>query len=226
MWVSAIFPTAVRDPAVVALAGKVRYQIDPKIPIRRISPATSVPRCATAPWSGTPPYMRGGAQEPLTRADIQDKFLLNVANGGWDADRAARSLEVIGTLFDGPVDSDRVARIGDARNAQRRWSKGICPFCDRAVRPAQASVLIAGALALVAGIGPAWDVSSFSVGTIRSPTRATYELARRACHLLPVAGGQRISRFRIERGHGRDGRRGGAPIPKPADVQFGDRSRL
>ena len=50
------------------------------------------------------PYMRGGAQEPLTRADIQDKFLLNATHGGWTADRAAQALKLIGTLFDGPVD--------------------------------------------------------------------------------------------------------------------------
>ena len=96
---------AVRDPAVVALAGKVRYQIDPKNPY----PKNFTGHIRATLRDGTvveerQPYMRGGAQEPLTRADIQDKFLLNVANGGWDADRAARSLEVIGTLFDGPVD--------------------------------------------------------------------------------------------------------------------------
>jgi hypothetical protein len=40
----------------------------------------------------------------MTRADIQDKFLLNAAHGSWDADRAgAAALELIGTLFDGPV---------------------------------------------------------------------------------------------------------------------------
>ena len=48
--------------------------------------------------------MRGGAQEPLTRADIQDKFLLNAAHGGWTAARAAQVLKLVGTLFDGPVE--------------------------------------------------------------------------------------------------------------------------
>ena len=87
------------------LLAKVRYQIDPKNPY----PKNFTGHIRATLRDGTvveerQPYMRGGAQEPLTRADIQDKFLLNVANGGWDADRAARSLEVIGTLFDGPVD--------------------------------------------------------------------------------------------------------------------------
>ena len=33
--------------------------------------------------------MRGGAQEPLSRADIEDKFLLNAKHGGWSDARAA-----------------------------------------------------------------------------------------------------------------------------------------
>ena len=96
--------TAVRDPAVVSLAGKVRYQIDPKNPY----PKNFTGHIRATLRDGTvveerQPYMRGGAQEPLTRADIQDKFLLNCVNGGWDAARAAAALKLIGGLFDGPV---------------------------------------------------------------------------------------------------------------------------
>ena len=36
------------------------------------------------------PHFRGGAQEPLTRADIEDKFVLNCRHGGWDEARAKR----------------------------------------------------------------------------------------------------------------------------------------
>jgi 2-methylcitrate dehydratase PrpD len=95
---------AVRDPAVVALAGKVRYEIDPKNPY----PKNFTGHIRATLRDGTvveerQPYMRGGAQEPLTRADIQDKFLLNCVNGGWDAGRAAAALKLIGGLFDGPV---------------------------------------------------------------------------------------------------------------------------
>jgi 2-methylcitrate dehydratase PrpD len=96
---------AVRDPAVVALAGKVRYQIDPQNPY----PKNFTGHIRATLRDGTvveerQPYMRGGAQEPLTRADIQDKFLLNAAHGGWTAARAAQALQLIGTLFEGPVD--------------------------------------------------------------------------------------------------------------------------
>jgi 2-methylcitrate dehydratase PrpD len=96
---------AVRDPAVVALAGKVRYRIDPQNPY----PKNFTGHIRATLRDGSvveerQPYMRGGAQEPLTRADIQDKFLLNAAHGGWTAARAAQVLQLIGTLFDGPVE--------------------------------------------------------------------------------------------------------------------------
>src|SRR6202140_4312419 len=96
---------AVRDPAVLALAAKVRYAIDPENPY----PKNFTGHIRATLRDGTvaeerQPYMRGGAQEPLTRADIQDKFLLNVTHGGWTAARAAQVLQTIGTLFDGSVE--------------------------------------------------------------------------------------------------------------------------
>jgi 2-methylcitrate dehydratase PrpD len=96
---------AVRDPAVVALAGKVRYQIDPQNPY----PKNFTGHIRATLRDGTvieerQPYMRGGAQEPLTHADIQNKFLLNAIHGGWTAAGAAQALKRIGTLFDGPVE--------------------------------------------------------------------------------------------------------------------------
>src|SRR5580704_11438175 len=96
---------AVRDPAVLALAGKVRYRIDPQNPY----PKNFTGHIRATLRDGSvieerQPYMRGGAQEPLTRADIHDKFLLNATHGGWTAARAAQVLQTIGTLFDGPIE--------------------------------------------------------------------------------------------------------------------------
>ncbi len=67
---------AVKDPRVRRARGaKVRYRIDPAIPIRTSSPATSGRRCADGSViEERQPHLRGGAQEPLTRADIEDKF--------------------------------------------------------------------------------------------------------------------------------------------------------
>src|SRR5712672_30049 len=96
---------AVRDPAVVALAGKVRYQIDPNNPY---------PRNFTGHIRATlndgrvveerQPHMRGGAHEPLTRQDIADKFILNAGHGGWSEARSRDALALLRTLYDGQID--------------------------------------------------------------------------------------------------------------------------
>jgi 2-methylcitrate dehydratase PrpD len=96
---------AVHDPSVLALAAKVRYEIDPKNPY----PKNFTGHIRATLRDGTvieerQPYMRGGAQEPLTRADIEEKFLLNARHGGWSDARTAAALQLIGGLFDGPVD--------------------------------------------------------------------------------------------------------------------------
>jgi 2-methylcitrate dehydratase PrpD len=96
---------AVQDPTVLAVAAKVRYQIDPNNPY----PKNFTGHIRANLRDGSvveerQPYMRGGAQEPLTRADIEQKFLLNCQHGGWSEERAASALKLIGGLFKGPVD--------------------------------------------------------------------------------------------------------------------------
>ncbi len=96
---------AVKDPAVRALAAKVRYQIDPNNPY----PKNFTGHIRATLRNGSvveerQPHMRGGAHEPLTHADIVDKFLLNVRYGGWDDGRAKTALGVIEKLYDGRVD--------------------------------------------------------------------------------------------------------------------------
>jgi len=96
---------AVRDPAVLALAAKVRYRIDPQNPYP--SNFTGHIRAVLADGrvvEERQPHMRGGAHEPLTRADIEDKFALNARHGGWDAERAAKALALLRTLYDGKID--------------------------------------------------------------------------------------------------------------------------
>jgi 2-methylcitrate dehydratase PrpD len=96
---------AARDPAVLALAGKVRYQIDPQNPY----PKNFTGHIRAMLNDGTvveerQPHMRGGAHEPLTRADIEAKFLLNAAHGGWDRPRADAALALLRAMYDGKVD--------------------------------------------------------------------------------------------------------------------------
>jgi hypothetical protein len=50
------------------------------------------------------PHMRGGAHEPLTRADIEEKFLLNARHGGWDDARAKQALARLQGFYDGKID--------------------------------------------------------------------------------------------------------------------------
>ena len=50
------------------------------------------------------PHFRGGANEPLTRADIEEKFALNARHGGWDGARSAAALKLLATLYDGKID--------------------------------------------------------------------------------------------------------------------------
>jgi 2-methylcitrate dehydratase PrpD len=96
---------AVRDPAVVELAGKVRYQIDPNNPY----PKNFTGHIRAVLNDGRvveerQPHMRGGAHEPLTRQDIEDKFALNAAHGGWNDGHIKEALALMRTLYEGRID--------------------------------------------------------------------------------------------------------------------------
>jgi 2-methylcitrate dehydratase PrpD len=96
---------AVRDKDVLALAAKVRYVIDPNNPY----PNNFTGHIRAVLNDGRvveerQPHFRGGAQEPLTRADIEEKFALSVRYGGWDDKRAASALALLAKLYDGKID--------------------------------------------------------------------------------------------------------------------------
>lgn len=98
-------PEAVRDPDVLALAAKVRYQIDPNNPypnaftghIRAVLNDGSV-------VEDRQPHFRGGANEPLTRQDIEEKFTLNAKHGGWDGKRSGAALALLAKLYGGKIE--------------------------------------------------------------------------------------------------------------------------
>ena len=95
---------AVHDGAVLALAGKVRYQIDPNNPYPKSF--TGHIRATLADGSVVEerqPHMRGGAQEPLTRADIEEKFALNAKHGGWSEAQTKTALEMMGGFYEGTM---------------------------------------------------------------------------------------------------------------------------
>jgi len=96
---------AVRDNDVLSLSSKVRYVIDPKNSypnnftghIRAVLNDGSV-------IEERQPHFRGGAHEPLTRADIEEKFALNIRHGGWDENRGTAALKQLAKLYDGKID--------------------------------------------------------------------------------------------------------------------------
>jgi 2-methylcitrate dehydratase PrpD len=91
----------VQDPGLLALAARVRYEIDPANEYPRNY--TGDIRIALADGSvreARQPHLRGGVREPLGRAEIAAKFRANAARGGW-SDGAIRVLEAwCGRLFE------------------------------------------------------------------------------------------------------------------------------
>ena len=89
----------------LALAAKVRYVIDPDNPypngftghIRAFMTDGQV-------FEERQPHFRGGAHEPLSRTDIEEKFALNARHGGWDATCGAAALTLLSKLYQGPID--------------------------------------------------------------------------------------------------------------------------
>jgi 2-methylcitrate dehydratase PrpD len=96
---------AVRDADVLALAAKTRYVIDPDNPY----PDNFTGHIRVTLNDGTvveerQPHFRGGAHEPLTREDVEEKFVLNARHGGWDAERARQVLQSLRSFYDGKID--------------------------------------------------------------------------------------------------------------------------
>jgi 2-methylcitrate dehydratase PrpD len=96
---------AIRDPQVLALAAKVKFVIDPDNPY----PNSYTGHVRATMKDGSvieerQPYLRGGAQEPLTRQDVTDKFALNAQHGGWDAAQSDAALKLLAGLYDGKLD--------------------------------------------------------------------------------------------------------------------------
>jgi 2-methylcitrate dehydratase PrpD len=92
---------AVADPAVRALAAKVRYRIDPANPYPN---AYTGHICVSLADGRTleerQPHLRGGAQAPLSRAELEEKFALNARAGGWQEAQIGTAAALARTLWD------------------------------------------------------------------------------------------------------------------------------
>lgn len=102
---SAFTGETVRDECILALASRVRYVVNPNDPYPKAF--TGHVRMTLKDGSVVEerqPHIRGGAHEPLSRKDIENKFLGNCAFGGWPRARAEGFLEAVPKFFEGPVD--------------------------------------------------------------------------------------------------------------------------
>src|SRR3954465_175740 len=95
----------VREPRLRALAAKVRYEIDPDNPYPdAFSGHVRVKLRGGKVMEERQDHLRGGAREPLSRADLEEKFRQNCAHGGWSASRADAFLSFARTAFDSRID--------------------------------------------------------------------------------------------------------------------------
>jgi 2-methylcitrate dehydratase PrpD len=95
----------VRDERILALASKVRYVVNPNDPYPRAY--TGHVRMTLKDgrvFEERQPHIRGGAHEPLTRVEIENKFRGNCDFGGWHKDRAEQFLVAVPKFFDSPLD--------------------------------------------------------------------------------------------------------------------------
>lgn len=95
----------VRDPRILTLAAKVKYVVDPQNPYPKAY--TGHVRMTLKDgrvFEERQPHIRGGAQEPLSRAEIEDKFRRNCAFGGWGPQQCDAALRVVPAMFSGKVD--------------------------------------------------------------------------------------------------------------------------
>jgi 2-methylcitrate dehydratase PrpD len=103
----------VQDPEVLELASTIRY---------RINPDDEYPRNYTGHLLASlrdgserefrQPYLRGGAQAPLSSAEVEMKFMDNAQHGGWSEASARRLLRVSRELFTLP----RLDILGEFRS--------------------------------------------------------------------------------------------------------------
>ncbi len=93
----------IEDAAVLALASKIRYSINPE---------DEYPRNFTGHLRATlkdgsrreirRPYMRGGVHAPLSQEELDAKFMDNVLYGGWRSERGERVRRLSRELFGQP----------------------------------------------------------------------------------------------------------------------------
>jgi 2-methylcitrate dehydratase PrpD len=92
--------SVVHDPAVRALACKVRYIVDPDNPYpRQFTGHLRVTLKSGEVRELSQGHFRGGREEPLSAEALESKFIANCVYGGWSKDRALGALAVLRGLL-------------------------------------------------------------------------------------------------------------------------------
>jgi 2-methylcitrate dehydratase PrpD len=102
----------IKDRAVLKLASRITYWVDPK---------NEYPKNYTGHLTATlkggkviqidQAQMRGGSRDPLSRAELEHKFLQNAAFSGWSKDRAQALLE-FGANLKSQRDMSQLGKVG------------------------------------------------------------------------------------------------------------------
>ena len=95
----------VRDDRLLSIAARVHYEIDPDNPYPdQFTGHVRVRLKDGRILEERQGHMRGGAHEPLSRADLEEKFRLNCIYGGWSPAQAERFLAFAREAFDSGID--------------------------------------------------------------------------------------------------------------------------
>jgi 2-methylcitrate dehydratase PrpD len=95
----------VRDARILAIASRVSYRVNPDDPYPdEYTGHVKVTLRDGRVVEERQPHLRGGHREPLTRAEIEEKFRANCAYGGWPRERAEGWLAYARGAFAKPTD--------------------------------------------------------------------------------------------------------------------------
>lgn len=89
----------VQDPVLLDLAARIRYRIDPENEYPRNYTGHIRVRLTNGEQIAIDrPWFRGGYRQPLTDAELQQKFHANIAYGGWSPERGQELFEYLQSL--------------------------------------------------------------------------------------------------------------------------------
>lgn len=101
----------IQDPAVLAVAERVHFEIDPRDEYpRNYTGRLRVQLSDGRTMEAFQPHLRGGVREPLSDAEVMAKFEANTAFGGWPAALAQDFARFVDGLF-GAADLAGLARF-------------------------------------------------------------------------------------------------------------------